>query len=339
MKFAKKKSTRTNLGLLLFILVVFVASFGLVSAKEKQVVFRLGHAESAGGNRDKALNYFADLVAERTDNKVKINVYPASQLGSEREILDNIRMGTIEMGCIPTGQIATFNPFFSILDLPYLFTSQKQADQALDGEIGRKMKKEVEPYGLTHLGYFASGFRNVGNDTRAVNNVADLKGLKIRVPGWPSLISLFKNLGANPTPMDFNEVYLAVQTGVLDGLEVPVITFRDMKFYEVCKYYTLNGHSYTVMHLVMNSSKFKSLSAETQRIIMESAQEAFVYQRESLNEEIEETLDMLETKYGTVINRNPDMKEYQEAAEPIHKEFIKKHGKKAKEVMEGIKNL
>lgn len=335
---ANKKKIRNSVGLLL-VLMLCVASVGFVSAKEKQVVFRLGHAESAGGNRDQALNYFADLVAERTNNRVKINVYPASQLGSEREILDNVRMGTIEMGCVPTGQLATFNPFLGILDLPYLFTSQTQADRALDGDIGQSLKKEVEPYGLTHLGYFASGFRNIGNDTRPVNRVEDLKGLKIRVPGWPSLISLFRNLGANPTPMEFNEVYLAVQTGVLDGLEVPVITFRDMKFYEVCDYYTLNGHSYTVMHLVINGNKFKSLSAETQKIMMEAAKEAFLFQRESLNEEIEETLNELETKHGTIINRNPDLTEYQKAAEPIHNDFIKKHGKKAKEIIAEVKTL
>ncbi|GAI05652.1 unnamed protein product, partial [marine sediment metagenome] len=179
--------------------------------------------------------YFAELVKEKTNGEVEIQVFPSSQLGNQRDLIEGLIFGTLDLTLTSTAVLGNFLPKIAIFDLPFLFRDVKHAYKALDS-IGMEIGKELEPKGIKLLAFFENGVRHLTNNVRPVRAPEDMKGLKIRVMEQKIYIEMMKALGANPTPMAFGELFTALQQGTVDGQENPVSHIWTKRFFEVQKY-------------------------------------------------------------------------------------------------------
>lgn len=212
-----------------------------------------------------------EFVEERTGGNVVVHVFPNSQLGDEVESVEQVLMGTLEMATASIGPIMTFQGKFAVLDIPFLFDNYLEAWACLDSKIGTDLMDTLEEVGLRGLGYMENGYRHVTNNIRPITGPADLRGIKIRTMQAPLHMANFRTLGANPTPVPFSEVYMALSQRIADGQENPLANIWELKLVEVQKYTSLTGHIYDAMPLVTNLEWFKSLPADYQVIIEKGA--------------------------------------------------------------------
>jgi tripartite ATP-independent transporter DctP family solute receptor len=260
--------------LLIFVLLVAVTLTGAFG-QGKVYELKLAHADSTDptvSRKEAQCRVFASLVNSRSGGRIKVTVYGAGSLGAEREYVEGILAGTVEAG-IASGVLTNFFPAAAITDIPYLFPSSKVAWDVLDGPFGDKLRALfLQQTGMRSLGFAEVGFRHFTNSVRPIKTPADLKGLKIRVMETPVYVNMLKAVGANPTPIAWTETYTALQTGVVDGQENPIGSILSGKLYEVQKYATLDGHVYGVDWFIINEKFFKSLPADLQYIVLDSAQ-------------------------------------------------------------------
>jgi tripartite ATP-independent transporter DctP family solute receptor len=213
---------------------------------------------------------FKGLVEGGSGGNVVVKVFPASQLGNERELIEGTKIGTIQM-CFVSGAIAGFYKEAQVLDIPYLFASGPVAWKVMDGPFGKDMAADIlKQTGMRVLAYGETGFRNFTNSKLPIKSPADMKGLKIRVMETPVYVNMVKALGAAPTPIAWSEVYTALQQKVVDGQENPVATIVQAKLYEVQKYMILDGHSYGCDFFLINEKFYQSLPKESQELIKTS---------------------------------------------------------------------
>lgn len=319
-----KKRTTVWMVLLLFMMAGLSGCGGTSGGAAKNVTFKLGHAHPPTSEFHLGAQKFAELVDKKTNGTVKISIYHSSQLGDEQELSEGIRMGTIDIALLGSSSVSKFEPLFMTFDLPYIFRSHAHADQVLDGEIGKIFADKFEKKGLKVLGYWESGFRHYLNNKRPIKTPKDLAGLKIRVPQSPVQVATAKALGASPVPINFSELYMACQQGTVDGQEGPVFAIKSAKFYEVQKYMVLDGHIYTVMVLGMNPKRFGALSGEQQKMVMEAAKEAGLYERKILRDNEKEQIAFLEKEGKMVIEKNPNKSEWLNATKPVYDELAQK---------------
>ena len=219
-----------------------------------------------------------DLEAA-TSGAVSVKLFPAGQLGGERELIEGVKLGTIQMAMV-SAAIASYYKEAQVLDIPYLFPSYAVDWKVMDGWFGKELAAAcLKETGMRILAYDQVGFRNFTNSAHPIKTPADLKGLKIRVMESPVYITMMKALGASPTPVPWTETYTALQQKVVDGHENPVASVKFGKIYEVNKYYTLDGHTFGVSFVLINEKFFQSLPKETQAIIREVAQESALVSR------------------------------------------------------------
>ncbi|MEF7614181.1 TRAP transporter substrate-binding protein, partial [Aquincola sp. MAHUQ-54] len=222
---------------------------------------------------------FADLVSARSGGKIKITVYPAAMLGSDPQNLSAARGGTVDFTTMATGLFVGLHKDFMLFDFPFLFNDAQEAYALADGPVGRKLQDKLPEYGLVGLGLWDLGFRNMTNSKRPIEKYEDLAGLKLRVLSSPIYIDLFNTLGANPVPMTFGELYMALESKTVDGQDNPVGVIENAKFAEVQKYLSLTRHVYTAMPVVMSKKTWDGMSAAEHKIISEAAREAMLEQR------------------------------------------------------------
>ncbi len=231
------------------------------------------HPQSIG------MQVFKKYVEENTKGNVKVALYYNSQLGGERESVEQVKSGSLEMATASAGPLTTFNNKFMVLDIPFAFDSYEIAWGVLDGPMGQKLLNSSENIGLKGLAYLENGYRHVTNNVRPINGPDDLKGIKIRTMEAPMHMENFKVLGANPTPVPWTELYLTMQQRIVDGQENPLANIWEVKMYEVQKYTSLTGHIYDPMPLVANLAWFNKLPKDYQSIIKEGAVLAQNYSR------------------------------------------------------------
>jgi len=233
-------------------------------------VIKLGHADPEDvytSKKGAAARVFKDIVEAESSGAIQVKLFPAGQLGGERELIESTKLGTIQM-CLVSGAIAGYYKPAMVLDIPYLFSSAPVAWKVLDGPFGDKMAADLlKKTGLLNLAYGETGFRNFTNSKRPLKSPADMKGLKIRVMETPLYITMVKSLGAAPTPIAWPEVYTSLQQGVVDGQENPVSVILYAKFSEVQKYITLDGHAYGADFFLFNNRAFKKLTPDQQGIV------------------------------------------------------------------------
>ncbi len=263
-----------------------LAAFTMASLASAQITLKLAHTQSTTDSHHQAALYFADEVKKRTNGSVTITVHPSGELGNDAATLEGVRLGTIDIGLAGNPFFTRFDKRLNALDLPYLFADHGHVYRVVDGPIGNKLLAGLEQNRMKGLAFWEIGFRHVTNSKRPIVTPADLQGLKIRTTPNPAHVQAFKLLGANPTPMAFTEVYLALETGTVDGQENPIGIIRSQRFNEVQKYLSLTGHAYTVSILAMNQSRFSSLDASQQQALVSAARDAAAYQRK-INREVE----------------------------------------------------
>lgn len=298
-----------------------------VAAAQAQTTLRFAHTQPPSDTHHAAAEHFAARVAELTNNDVTVTVHPAGELGSDPSILEGVRLGTIDIAQTGNPFYTRFEPTLNVLDLPYLFDDYEQAYNVVDGEIGDSLLGELEKHRMKGLAFWEIGFRKVTNSVRAVRTPEDLKGLKIRTTPNPAHIQAFETWGATPTPMAFTEVYLALETGTVDGQENPLNITRSNRFQEVQDYLSYTNHAYTVSVVSMNLAKFNGLSEANQQAVVTAAKEAADFQRK-LNREMEaEDLAAIEAA-GVEVIQDIDVQPFKDAVfEAGIESFAAEHGR------------
>ena len=239
-----------------------------------QTVIKLANAgpDEPDNRTVKAVAIFQDIVEEKTNGDIEVRAYHASKLGDEREALEGIRMGTIQMGTLTSGPVPGFFKPVMLFDIPYLFSSAPAAWEFFNGETAQEFKKKFRKQtGVRILDITENGYRHFTNNVRPIKVPADMDGLKVRTMQNPAHMAMTKALGADPTPIPFSELYMALQQGVVDAMECPVVLIHDMKFYEVQDYMVLDGHLYNPLFIFINDRFFTNLSLKHQKIIQEAA--------------------------------------------------------------------
>lgn len=284
------------------------------------VVIKLGTTVNEQDSFHVAAEKFAELVAERTNNAYKIEIYPNAALGDERTMLESMQMGTLDMGIITSGPFVNFTPEMGVLDMPFLFSSNEDVYKILDGEIGKELLTKLENANLKGLAYAERGFRNLTNSVRPVEKAEDIKNLKIRVMENEIYISTFEALGVNTVPMAWTEALTALQQKTIQGQENPVNVIHAYKLWESQKYVTMTRHAYASAIITMSLDKFKSLPADVQKIFIDSAQEAAEYERKWVADNEERQMAELEQN-GMEIVKEPDLKSFRTAVKSVYDKY------------------
>lgn len=257
---------------------------------EKGRSLKLAHGLDLSHPVHKAMLFMAEKVEERSKGQLRIEVYPSQQLGSERQCLELLQIGSLDMTKVSGAVMENFAPKFQVLSLPYIFRDRAHAYKVQDGELGKQLLTESEKYRLRGLIYFDAGYRSF-YAKEEINSPEDLTNKKIRVQESPTAIALVKAMGGSPTPISWGELYTALQQGVVDGAENNPPSFLTSRHYEVCKFYTLNEHTYVPDILVIGTPTWNSLSQEEQSWLTEAAEEAKNYQRKLWVEAEEDALE------------------------------------------------
>ncbi len=283
------------------------------------IVLKAGHAVAEAHPYHLGLEKFKQIVEEKTAGAVKIDIYANGTLGSERDMIEGLQLGTLDLVVTSTGPVINFVPEMGVVDLPFIFSSREHAYKVLDGEIGQGLLQKFNDIGIVGLAFWENGFRHLTNSKRPVNSVKDIKGLKIRTMENEVHQAAFKELGADPTPMAWGEVYTALQQGTIDGQENPVPIIYNMKIYEVQKYLALTGHFYSPALLLAGKKCFDKLTPKQQEIFKSAAVEAAKYEREQIKLQEDEQLSKLE-ELGMVITR-PDKNALREATKAVYDKY------------------
>lgn len=292
--------------------------------------FNLGHVGPADPEHpwEKYALEFAKRIEEATDGQVKINTFPGSQLGGDREMIEGLQSGAIDMGLISTISIGNFDPRFQVWDLPYIFpTDNAKVDEILEGSFGQKIAEIGEENDLIFLGYFENGWRDMSNSKRPITSVDDLKGLKIRVVENKPSLKWFSDIGAIPTPMAWSEVYTSLQQGTIDGQDNgPVITYGS-KIYEVNDYFTSTKHIYAPMPLVIGRSSWDKLPADIQEKMLEIGQEVAKEQRQFSRETTDVYLEKMRESGMEITELTEEaLKGFRESAQATYDELAPEIG-------------
>lgn len=224
-----------------------------------------------------AAHSFTDIVEAKSNGRIEIVHYPNSVLGAERDAFEGVSMGTIDMALINSTPIGGFVPQSQITDMPYLFPDKETIFRifANDHEIGKEINDAIfDAYNVMSLGIYDGGFRQMYNNVRPVATPEDMKGIKFRSMENTVYLEMFKSLGANPTAMAYTEVFTGLQQGTVDGFEIGIATYFTNNFNEVTKYMSLTNHTFTPIRLLMSGSKWKTIPADLQKILLESVEES-----------------------------------------------------------------
>jgi len=301
------------------VLISILACFFAVAAEAADYVIRVGHSQASEHHYHYGLQYFVDKVAEKTNDRVQIHIFPASQLGGQREEFQGCMVGTHDMVLTATNVMSNFEPTIGVFDMPFIFRSREHAYAVADGEIGNEMSAIFEEMGIKVLAYWENGFRYITNSIRPIRVPEDLKGLKIRVPDSPAYLDTFLTLGAAATPMAMGEVFSALQLKTIDGQENPAAHVINNAFYEVQKYISLTGHFYTHELLVMSKALYDSFPADIQKALIEAAVEARDYQRELSRKYDQECIEKIKELGMEVME--VDVAKFQEATKPVYEKY------------------
>lgn len=303
---------------------LFAAALALPTAA--QTTLRFAHTQPTSDTHHLAALRMAERVARATNGQLRISIHPAGELGNDPAILEGVRLGTIEIGLTGNPFYTRFEPKLNVLDIPFLFESHEHAYRVIDGEIGRGLLAELEKHRLKGLAFWEIGFRKITNSRRPIVAPADLQGLKIRTTPNPAHVEAFRLWGANPTPMAFTEVYLALETRTVDGQENPLGIIRSNRFQEVQRHLSFTDHAYTVSIVSMNLARFRALPPAQQAALVEAAREAAIHQRRLNREQESQDLATIRAAGVEVVER-VDREAFRRLAfEPVKAAFAAQHG-------------
>ena len=295
------------------------------SGKQADFVFKVAYGQPTSNPRHIAAAKFAKWINEKSNGRVEFKLYPNEVLGNDKQATEAVAAGTIDMTITASGVISAYAPKLAVTELPFLFSSTQKVGQLLDGPIGEELAAELPSKGIRLLAYWENGLRQITNNKRPIETVKDLKGLKIRAPENTMTISIFKALGANPAPLSWPELYLALSQGVFDGEENPIANIDSGKLYEVQKYISITNHKYECYPFVINEQLWQKLPPDIQALIKEGAL-MFAKEHRRLVAEMEaEQLKGFEAR-GMKISR-PNMQPFKDATRSVYAEYEPIFGK------------
>jgi tripartite ATP-independent transporter DctP family solute receptor len=309
---------------------------GKVAAAKKTYKLRIGHVLPVDHLNNLSAVHFAELVQKRTNGRVKIEVYPAAQLGSEKDHADAVTMGVLDFALIGMGEIGKRYKPANIFDGPFIFRDRDHLIKVFKSKFFKEMNADMaKNAGIRSIGGIYYGTRHLTTSKFIVKTPADLKGKKIRCPDQPMFMAVVRGMGASPTPMAFSEVYLALQQGVVDGQENPAAAITSMKFFEVQKYFMKTGHITQGNHIFVSEKVYKKLPADIKKAIFEAAQETADWANKQAFEIEDTLLKELHDKGMQIVEVDRDV--FIKAAQPVYNDYEKIWGKGLLEKIKAIK--
>ncbi len=302
-----------------------LATLALGSVSAMAVELKFGHAAPATDLQQNLAVYFAEKVAERTKGEVTVKIFPQGQLGNDQQMITGARSGVIDFVLVGLNNFTGMMPRAGAIELPFIFRDHTQAYKVLDGEVGKALLADFEKFGMKGLAFPENGWRNMTNSSRPIKVPADAAGIRMRTNNSVPLNEMFALLKANPQQLPVGELYSALETGVVNAQEHPINITVSFKYYEVQKYLSLTQHAYSALGFAMNLDKFKALTAEQQKVVMQTAAEATAMQRKLSIDKQEAFLAEL-AKHGMKINRDVDKAAFQKVAAPTWDNFVKANG-------------
>jgi tripartite ATP-independent transporter DctP family solute receptor len=262
-------------------LIIFVLLLSFISCDQikSTKIIRLGHGLNTGHSVHQGMVFFGEKLQEISGGKFKVQIYPSQQLGTERQCLELLQIGSLDMTKVSAGVLENFSPSIKVFGLPYLFRDKEHAFRVLDGPVGEELLNGTEKYWLKGLGYYDSGSRSFYTIDKPIEHPNDLKGLKIRVMESQTAIDMVKSFGGSPTPISWGELYTALQQGVVDGAENNPPSFYLSRHYEVCKYYIIDEHTVLPDVVLMSTHFWNDLSNQDQEWIQKAMDLSVVEQR------------------------------------------------------------
>ncbi len=315
-------------------LAVVVLCLGFACSASAQTALRINISLAQNSHYGVAIDTFAREVERRTDGRYKVQTFYSSALGAERESVEGVQLGTLDLTLTSTGPLPNFVPDVAILDIPFLFRDYAHARAVLDGPIGQELLTKFPAKGMVGLAWAENGFRHMTNSKRPVNGPEDLRGLKMRTMENPIHIEAYRQFGILPTPMAFTEVFTALQQGTVDGQENPLSVITAAKLDQVQKYLSLTGHVYSPAVFLMNRAQWDKLSQADKQAFLDAAKEAVKANRARVDDDERKAVADLRAK-GMTVDENVDKAKFQAALAPVYTDFAKRFGQ---ENIDRIKN-
>lgn len=304
---------------LFFIGTLFLLLAGC-KAEEETKVIKLGHGLDITHPVHKAMIFMGERLEEKSDGTMRIDIYPNQQLGSERECLELLQIGSLGMTKVSTGVMENFATGLKVFGLPFLFRDREHRFNVLESEIGEDFLNSSIDKRLKGLTFYDAGSRSF-YAKEPIRTPQDLEGLKVRVMESQTAINMVKHLGGSPTPIAWGELYTALQQGIVDGAENNLPSFHLSRHYEVCKYYLLDEHTALPDELVIGTPVWNKLTEQQQKWLKEAAMESSEYQKKLWREAELKALEEIKAAGVTVIEADKD--QFREKVQPMYDEFSK----------------
>ena len=318
--------------ILFIMMVAFLLVPGLFAAGEKETAadenkvqeMVIGLVTVPGSAQYVAAEKFKELVEAGSDGRFTFDIQHSASLGSESSIIQQVQMGTVDVAIITTGPVGNISKLANALSLPFLFKSNEQADEILDGPLGQEILDSLASSKIKGLAFSENGFRNLTNNAVAVHTVADVEGLKIRTMEAPLQVKIWRMLGANPTPMAW-PINTELAQGTIDGQENPLWVIDKYKIFEVQKYMSMTRHVYSSHIDMMNLGTFEKLSSADQKLFVSSMREAAAYQR-GLNRDSNAEYMANIVANGMIVDETPDVASFRGKVSGIYEDSKKDIG-------------
>jgi len=301
-----------------FLLMTLLVGCGQISDVK---TIKLAHSLDVNHSVHKAMVKMGEDLKEISGGKMQLEIYPSQQLGTERECIELLQIGSLDMTKVSVGVMENFAPRMKVFGLPYLFRDRAHSFNVLDGPIGQELLDEGTQYWIKGLGYYDAGSRSFYTKDKPINSPEDLKGLKIRVMESVTAMDMVKSLGGSPTPISWGELYTSLQQGVVDGAENNPPSFYLSRHYEVCKFYSLDEHTVLPDVLIIGTHIWNRLSDQEKKWLQEAVDTSVIYQRTLWAAAEKEALDEVQ-KAGVTIIR-PDKTKFSEDVEAVYEAYGK----------------
>ena len=296
---------------------------GLLSAlpaMAETIVLKAGHSANEDEPYHIGLTEFARIVKEKSDGRVEVQIFPNNQLGNEKEMVEGLLLGTVDITVPSNGVVTNFVKKLGVFDLPFLFRDRDHMYNVMDGEVGQILNDAMREKGFHLLGFYEAGIRHIMTREKPINSYDDLAGMKIRTMGVPAHVASFNAFGANATPLAYSELYGALQSGLVDGAEAANTNYNSKKFYEVAPHWAQIGWTALVADLIMSAKKFDSLPTDIQEILSEAGLVSASAERAAYSKSDNSLLESLKEK-GVMVT-TPDPTPFREASQAVYDEFI-----------------
>ncbi len=302
-----------------------LAGLLVAGAAQAQTVLKIGYAVPTNSHYGVGANTFCEEIDKGTQGRYKCQHFPSGSLGGEREMIEAVQLGTLDLVNTSTGPLGNFVPEVKIVDIPFLFRDYDHARKVMDGQVGQDLLKAMQAKGLVGMAWTENGFRHMTNSKRPIRSADDARGLKMRTMENKVHMDGYKTFGILPTPMPFPELFTALQQGTVDGQENPIPVILASKFSQVQKHLSLTGHVYSPAVIILTPSVWNKLSAADKNVFLEAGKKAAAAQRKRVNDDENNGIAQLE-KDGMQVIRQVNGESFRKAVTPAYQEYAKEFG-------------